>query len=53
MKFKTGDICPISGIWFSEESREEIENLKGDVFPTFNRKRAHWILHKAFEKENA
>jgi len=51
MKCKTGDVCPVSGIWLLEESGEEMAVLKGDVFPSFEQERAHFCLIKPFKKE--
>ena len=42
----TGEICPFSGIWFSEETGKKIALSKGERFPTHNNKGVFWELKR-------
>ena len=44
--YLTGEKCPISGIWKSEESEDLIIISKGEKFPPLNKKNIRWKLKK-------
>ena len=45
--FKTGEICPQSGVWSNTESSEKIPLSRGQRFPPHNSKLTRWELFKA------
>ena len=42
----SGEICPCSGIWYTEESGEKFMVSKGERFPALNNKDVYWKLKK-------
>ncbi len=45
--FKTGEICPQSGLWSNVDSNEIIALSRGQRFPPYNSKLTRWKLDKA------
>ncbi len=44
--YGTGEVCPISGVWKSEESEDMVVLGKGEIFPSLNKKNIEWRLKK-------
>ena len=44
--YRTGEECPTSGVWKSEESEDMIVLGKGEIFPPLNKKTIEWKLKK-------